>query len=105
MRFTCILMVVRIVRGIRSISASLDSSCWTGAALIDYWRERLPEGERAVLDVCLSAKGAEIAREAIDERTGYKRSSRDAYLTRLKARGLVEFSGRGTVLASQELFD
>jgi DNA-directed RNA polymerase subunit M/transcription elongation factor TFIIS len=28
----------------------------------------------------------------------------DAYLTRLKARGLVDFSGRGTVCASAELF-
>ena len=76
----------------------------TGAALVEYWRERLPEGERKTLDVLLD-EGPEIVRELIDERTGYKRSSRDAYLTRLKARGLVEFSGRGTVRASDELFE
>lgn len=76
----------------------------TGAALVDYWRERLPEGERKTLEVLLR-DGPEVQREWIDERTGYKRSSRDAYLTRLKARGLVEFSGRGTVRASDELFD
>lgn len=29
----------------------------------------------------------------------------DAYLVRLKARGLVEFAGRGMVKASDELFD
>lgn len=75
-----------------------------GDALLDYWRVKLPEGERATLEVLIAVGGADVAREAIDEATGYKRSSRDAYLTRLKARGLVEFSGRGTVRASQELF-
>jgi hypothetical protein len=75
----------------------------TGAALIDYWRARLPEGERKVLDVLI--EDGEVQREHIDEMTGYKRSSRDAYLVRLKARGLVEFTGRGTVTASAELFD
>ena len=76
----------------------------TGSALVEYWRARLPEGERKTLDVLL-VEGGDVARELIDERTSYKRSSRDAYLTRLKARGLVEFSGRGTVRASSELFD
>lgn len=74
----------------------------TGAELVAYWRGRLPEGERKTLDVLLKADG-DVAREAIDDATGYKRSSRDAYLVRLKARGLVEFSGRGTVRASDEL--
>jgi hypothetical protein len=76
----------------------------TGAELIEYWRARLPEGERKTLEVLIATHGADVARETIDEGTGYKRSSRDAYLTRLKARGLVEFSGRGTVRASEELF-
>ncbi len=77
----------------------------TGADLIEYWRNRLPEGERKTLDVLIAAEGAEVDRDRIDEATGYKRSSRDAYLVRLKARGLVEFAGRGTVRASNELFD
>lgn len=76
----------------------------TGEELVEYWRQRLPEGERKTLDVLVQAGGSEVAREAIDEATGYKRSSRDAYLVRLKARGLVEFAGRGTVRASEELF-
>jgi hypothetical protein len=77
----------------------------TGADLIEYWRARLPEGERRTIEAILAvAPGADVERESIDTATGYKRSSRDAYLTRLKARGLVEFSGRGTVRASQELF-
>jgi hypothetical protein len=33
------------------------------------------------------------------------RSSRDAYLVRLKARGLVEFTGAGIVRAAAELFE
>lgn len=76
----------------------------TGAALISYWRDRLPEGERKTLDVLIAANGDDVDRDVIDSETGYKRSSRDAYLTRLKARGLVEFTGRGTVRASEELF-
>lgn len=76
----------------------------TGAELIEYWRAKLPDGERATLEVLLSAGGKDVDRDRIDEATGYKRSSRDAYLTRLKARGLVEFVGPGRVRASEELF-
>lgn len=76
----------------------------TGAALVEYWLARLPEGERRVFDM-LVKDGGDVNREAIDQQTGYKRSSRDAYLVRLKARGLVEFAGRGMVRASGELFD
>lgn len=76
----------------------------TGAELIEYWLQRLPEGEKATFKVLVNVQGKEVAREQIDDVTGYKRSSRDAYLTRLKARGLVEFAGRGTVRASAELF-
>jgi hypothetical protein len=75
----------------------------TGQRLVEYWRARLPEGERKTLDVLLDASGAAVARERIDDATGYKRSSRDAYLVRLKARGLVEFVGPGTVRVSEEL--
>jgi hypothetical protein len=76
----------------------------TGRDLVDYWRARLPEGERRTLEVLLGARGGDIDREQVDHATGYKRSSRDAYLVRLKARGLVEFAGRGLVRASAELF-
>jgi hypothetical protein len=76
----------------------------TGQDLIEYWRTRLPEGEGKTLNVLIAAAGGEVNREIIDNATGYKRSSRDAYLTRLKARGLVEFSGPGMVRASAELF-
>lgn len=35
--------------------------------------------------------------------TGYKRSSRDAYIQRLKARRLVTIMGRGELRASEDL--
>lgn len=76
-----------------------------GAALIEYWRQRLPEGERKTLDVLLEAGGQDVPRERIDMVTGYRRSSRDAYLTRLKARGLVDVTGPGTVRATAALFE
>jgi len=76
----------------------------TGQALRQYWRERLPEGERAILDVLVEAYPRPVDRETLDEETGYKRSSRDAYIQRLKARQLVVISGRG-VAASAVLFD
>lgn len=77
----------------------------TGSALAAYWQQRLPEGERKTLDVILSGGMESIPREKIDNQTGYKRSSRDAYLARLKARGLVIFGAPGFVRASIELFD
>jgi hypothetical protein len=45
-----------------------------------------------------------VEREAIDESTGYKRSSRDTYLQRMAAKRLVESIGRGAVRASAMLF-
>lgn len=75
-----------------------------GEDLIRYWMERLPEGEKKSLSVLIEAGGRDIARTKIDDETGYRRSSRDAYLSRLKARGLVEFVGAGMVRASDLLF-
>jgi hypothetical protein len=76
----------------------------SGKALVDYWRNRLPEGERKVLDVLLET-GGDTDRELIDESTGFKRSTRDAYLVRMRARGVVVDAGRGMVRASAELLE
>lgn len=76
----------------------------TGAELQRYWLERLPEGERKVLGVLLLAFPDSVERAYIDEQTGYKRSSRDAYIQRLRARELVCVTSNGEVIASQELF-
>jgi hypothetical protein len=77
----------------------------TGQALRDYWLQRLPEGERRILEVLIYHHPRTVHRDELDEPTGYKRSSRDAYLHRLAARPLIEQSGRGTVRASDVLFE
>jgi len=75
----------------------------TGEALQDYWRQQLPEGERAVLDFLIDVHPDVADRESISEETGYKRSTRDAYLQRLKAKQLVVLEGGG-VRATDNLF-
>lgn len=76
----------------------------TGDALREFHLRRLPEGERRVLELLISVHPDGTSREAIDEATGYKRSSRDAYLQRLSSRQLVTSAGRGEVRASDQLF-
>ena len=76
----------------------------TGDALLAYWLRRLPDGERKTLEILVQHYPRTLAREVIDESTGYRRSSRDAYLQRLRSRRLVQFTGRGEVKASEELF-
>lgn len=77
----------------------------TGRALQEHWISRLPEGERKIFEMLLAAGGDPVNREQIDELTGYKRSSRDAYLSRLGARRLVEVVGRSEVKAVAQLFE
>jgi len=73
----------------------------TGEALLEWWRARLPEGERKVLDAVLAGN---TDRESIGEQTGYKRSTRDAYIQRLATRKLVKLVGRGELAPSEALF-
>lgn len=96
--------VTATAAGVQALGADFEPLP-TGAALLDWWRQRLPQGECAVLDVLVAEAGKPVAREVIDERTSFKRSSRDAYLSRLSARRLVQTAGRGEVRASAELFD
>lgn len=76
----------------------------TGQALREYWIARLPPGERAVLEAVLAIYPRALRRETIIETTGYQRSSRDAYIQRLRARQLVTNEGRGDIRASDDLF-
>lgn len=75
-----------------------------GDELQRYWLNRLPEGERRILEPLLSAYPDAVRRDVLEEQTGYKRSTRDAYLQRLQSRRLVEDVGRGEVRASANLF-
>lgn len=76
----------------------------TGAALRDYWLQRLPEGERKCFEVVVHHFPSPVTREEIGTVTEYKRSTRDAYLQRLLSRKLIESGGRGDVRASAGLF-
>ncbi len=76
----------------------------TGDQLRAHWLERLPKGEREILEAVTRAYPKAVDRDRITEATGYARSTRDTYLQRLSARRLVETVGRGEVRARAELF-
>lgn len=75
----------------------------TGTALIDYWHGKLPEGEWKILEQLIIAYPEAVDRELLTDHTGYKRSTRDAYVQRLASKELVD-PGRGSVTASENLF-
>lgn len=77
----------------------------TGKALQDYWLDRLPEGERAILAILLNHAGQGCSRDHLTDSTGYKRSTRDTYIRRLTARQLVNARSDGYVEASGILFE
>ena len=76
----------------------------TGRALREHWLETLPEGERRILAELITAWPRAVPRDELSEVTGYKRSSRDTYLQRLRARQLVVTTG-GAASAAGLLFD
>ena len=65
----------------------------TGAELRAYWLGRLPEGERAILTELIEAFPDPLPRDVLSDLTGYKRSTRDAYIQRLRVRQLVTTNG------------
>lgn len=75
-----------------------------GEELQQYWLDRLPEGERKILQILLEHGTDPVDRDSISEATEYKRSSRDTYLQRLSSRRLIENVGRGEVRVSANLF-
>ncbi len=75
----------------------------TGDALRSYWLDRLGGGEKALLQEVITVYPSALSRGQLSARTNYKRSSRDTYLQRLKARQLIVVSGAG-VSASDKLF-
>jgi hypothetical protein len=77
----------------------------TGEALQQWWLPRLPVGERAIMEQLIALYPDAGQRDDLTERTGYQRSTRDAYLQRLGAKQLVVDLGRGSVKASDTLFE
>lgn len=76
-----------------------------GPKLRVLWLARLPAGEASVLEKLIESYPRPVRREALDADTGFTRSTRDSYLSRLAARELVEIVGRGEVRASATLFE
>lgn len=74
-----------------------------GKALRERLLNELPPGEKKILEVLLYAYPATVDREELSERTGYQRSSRNTYLSRMTAREVIEVNG-SAVRASDNLF-
>jgi predicted transcriptional regulator len=75
----------------------------TGRALQEYWLQRLTGGEQTILEALIDVHPKPMTRDQISDVTEYKRSSRDTYLQRLKARQLITVAG-ASVAASDRLF-
>src|SRR6185369_2531203 len=76
----------------------------TGDELQKFWLQRLPPGERAILEVLLKHFPKTVGPEYLTEVTTYTRSSRNTYLQRLAAKELV-IRDRSGIRASRNLFD
>lgn len=77
----------------------------TGDELRQHWFDNLPEGESKILQVLIGIYPEAISRDEISEQTGYKKSTRDAYLLRMTSKEILEFPAKGMVKASDNLFD
>jgi hypothetical protein len=75
-----------------------------GVELQNFWLQRLPDGERRILESLIDAYPEAMPRDDISEKTGFKRSTRDAYIYRMSAKQLVTEPSRGEVRASEDLF-
>lgn len=75
-----------------------------GEDLQRHFMNTLPEGEKRILAVLIGAYPQSVDREELSNSTGYKSSSRNAYIQRLNARQLVVYEGQGKVIASDKLF-
>lgn len=70
----------------------------TNTALREHYKHSLPEGERKIFILLDEHYPVAVAPEQIDEITGYQRSSRNTYLQRLSARGLIDKTSGGISL-------
>lgn len=77
----------------------------TGRELQEYWLARLPVGEAQILRFAIENYPNEVSREMLSDNTGFKKSTRDAYINRLQTKRLMVVCGPGWVMASDKLFD
>lgn len=76
----------------------------TGDALREHWLRTLPSGESRILAELAKVFPSTLERSTIDQLTGFKRSTRDAYIFRLVKRRLVTEHSNGGIVAVAELF-
>lgn len=69
----------------------------SGLELREFWRARLPSGELRIFETIV--ENGRITRERLTEFTGFARSTRDKYLSRLKAKEIVDADRSGVELA------
>lgn len=75
----------------------------TGQALRDHWLQALPGGEQKVFSFAVQAYPNAVEIDALDEKTGFKRSYRDLCIRQLRAREIITKEGR-SIRAAEELF-
>lgn len=75
----------------------------TGRELLEYHLRKLPEGEAKILRLLADSDFA-FERERISNETGFKRSTRDAYIQRLATRQLIVVEGQ-TIRISEHLHE
>jgi hypothetical protein len=95
--------VVATDGGITALGSDFDPLP-LGADLRERVLTGLPEGERRVLEVLIGHYPSGVSRDHIEKLTGFKRSTRDAYIQRLRTRELVDARAAGEVIASADLF-
>jgi len=75
----------------------------TGVALQEWWLSRLPGGEAKVLRSLIDRWPDGLSRDEVTDETGYQRSTRDAYIQRLRTKKIVTVEG-SVVYAGGALF-
>lgn len=72
----------------------------TGDALYQHWIGKLPEGQRIILELARGVYPEDLDKDEIPK---FARSTRDAYILRLKNRRLIEEPSRGTIRMADSL--
>lgn len=75
----------------------------TGEALQEYWLAKLPEGEKRILECAILRFPGAVKKDHLEDLTGFKRSTRDAYISRLLKKRVVTTTAK-EVFAAKELF-
>jgi uncharacterized protein len=74
----------------------------TGEALIDYWKNKLPKGERLIFTALVEAWPASVTREELTEKTGFVQQTRDTYISRLHRNKIIDKPQRGEPICASE---